>query len=375
MAFLAIVIVAVATSLVAPATQAPAEDVAARMQRYNRSLGVECVHCHVDGQWTDDTKRPFAIARNMSRMVTAVNERLGGEPKVSCFTCHGGSTRPARQPGDAFDAELARWPADLAGASQGLRITMSVYNVALGVGCDHCHVPGEWANLAKAPNRIVPTMNSLFEIFPSFMPESARTQCYMCHKGSTKPALVPPPDLRTFGPSDLRTFGPSDPRTFGPSDPRTFGPPSYLTYSLASDVKPGSGVSVVSNASARRLVALSISTRSTNTRFSKFGKTPTRCRRATSSSGQPVHAEVESHPVVAFEVQRVAGLTAGHGAVDEFGHVVGDEDAARCGKRSDEAAEDLHLRLGSHKRGQQADEEDDCRTERAHHACSLSHSV
>ncbi len=195
MAFLALVIVAMAAGVVAPAKQAPVEDVVARMERYNRSLGVACAHCHVDGQWSDDSKRPFAIARNMSRMVAAVNERLGGEPKVSCFTCHGGSTRPARQPGDAFDAELARWPADLAGASQGLRITMSVYNVALGVGCDHCHTPGDWARRDKAPMRLVPTMNSFFEIFPSFMPEGARTQCYMCHKGSTKPITSAPRTL------------------------------------------------------------------------------------------------------------------------------------------------------------------------------------
>ena len=33
----------------------------------------------------------------------------------------------------------------------------------------------------------VSVMSSLFEEFPKYMPHTARTQCYMCHKGSTKP--------------------------------------------------------------------------------------------------------------------------------------------------------------------------------------------
>ena len=37
--------------------------------------------------------------------------------------------------------------------------------------------------------KLVKTMNAMFEEFPKYMPATARTQCYMCHKGSTKPEL------------------------------------------------------------------------------------------------------------------------------------------------------------------------------------------
>lgn len=170
-------------------TSMPAET-RARMEFFNRALGVECVHCHTDGKWTDETKAQFGIARNMTRMVLAVNERLVKPDRVSCWTCHRGQVQPSRQPRPLLDAELERWPAELAKAPENLKLTMSVYNVALGVTCDHCHTP-DWKSTDKAPMKLVKTMNGLFEIFPPLMPATARTQCFMCHKGSTSPAARP----------------------------------------------------------------------------------------------------------------------------------------------------------------------------------------
>ena len=62
------------------------------------------------------------------------------------------------------------------------------FNRALGVTCDHCHT-ADWKGYAKPPMKLVKTMNAMFEEFPKYMPATARTQCYMCHKGSTKPEL------------------------------------------------------------------------------------------------------------------------------------------------------------------------------------------
>jgi hypothetical protein len=158
-------------------------------ERYNRALGVECTHCHVDGTWRDESKAPFATARNMARMVAALNrDQLRDIGEVSCWTCHGGQVKPARQPRPRLDLELAKWPAELASAPDAVKLGMSVYNVALGVGCDHCHV-ADWKLAEKKPMRTVKTMSALFEEFPKYMPETARTQCYMCHKGSKKPKL------------------------------------------------------------------------------------------------------------------------------------------------------------------------------------------
>jgi hypothetical protein len=166
--------------------------VKALMQTFNQALGVECVHCHVAERWTDESKAAFGTARNMYRMVQVLNQRLEGVGVVSCWTCHGGQQQPARQPGPPFDAEMARWPADLASAPDGLKVTMAVYNVALGVGCDHCHTGGDWKTAEKRAMKLVSTMTGLFDEFPKYMPAGTRTQCFMCHKGSTKPVAHAP---------------------------------------------------------------------------------------------------------------------------------------------------------------------------------------
>lgn len=172
-------------SPVGVAAQTP--ETRARMEMFNRALGVECTHCHVDGQWAADSKPPFDIARRMSSMVLAINERLDKSDRVGCWTCHRGQVQPSRQPRPWFEAELDKWPAALSSAPEGLKVTMTVYNVALGVSCDHCHT-SDWKSDEKPAFRMARTMNGLFQLFPKYMPSTARTQCYMCHKGSTKPA-------------------------------------------------------------------------------------------------------------------------------------------------------------------------------------------
>ena len=158
----------------------------ANTRAFNRALGVECTHCHVQDRWKDETKPAFATARNMLRMVQTLNDKLKGVGQVSCVTCHGAQSRPSRQPRAALDEQLARWPAELADAPETQKVAMATYNIALGVTCDHCH-SNDWKARDKAPMQKVPLMNSLFNEFPKFMPSTARTQCFMCHKGATKP--------------------------------------------------------------------------------------------------------------------------------------------------------------------------------------------
>ena len=67
------------------------------------SLGVDCRHCHVPGQWELDDKATKQIAREMTVMLAAINtEHLkkipnlrSTNPSVNCTTCHRGQTRPA----------------------------------------------------------------------------------------------------------------------------------------------------------------------------------------------------------------------------------------------------------------------------------------
>ncbi|HEX2832130.1 MAG TPA: c-type cytochrome [Thermoanaerobaculia bacterium] len=71
---------------------------------YSRSLGVGCEHCHVEGRWEADEKRPKRAAREMMQLVRDINEKLGTmqeidteEPTVNCTTCHRGYVKPALQ--------------------------------------------------------------------------------------------------------------------------------------------------------------------------------------------------------------------------------------------------------------------------------------
>ena len=70
---------------------------------YARSLGVNCTHCHVPDAWDKEDKPTKQITRDMSAMVTVINnEQLkkiknlkGPNSIVNCTTCHRGQIKPA----------------------------------------------------------------------------------------------------------------------------------------------------------------------------------------------------------------------------------------------------------------------------------------
>ena len=71
---------------------------------YNRALGVNCDHCHVEDLWESDDKRPKRAARGMITLVNEINAKLetmdeidNVEPIVNCTTCHRGFVKPAIQ--------------------------------------------------------------------------------------------------------------------------------------------------------------------------------------------------------------------------------------------------------------------------------------
>lgn len=83
------------------------------MNLVSDSLGVRCDHCHVQEKpdtmktpsnvggwvWDRDDKLPKRTAREMMRMVIALNnERFKDGPRITCYTCHRGSTQPERTP-------------------------------------------------------------------------------------------------------------------------------------------------------------------------------------------------------------------------------------------------------------------------------------
>jgi photosynthetic reaction center cytochrome c subunit len=81
------------------------------MKFFAQSLGVRCTYCHVGEEgkplatydFASDAKDHKTIARDMIRMADHINQDhlpkilVDPEAKVSCFTCHRGSTKPATQ--------------------------------------------------------------------------------------------------------------------------------------------------------------------------------------------------------------------------------------------------------------------------------------
>jgi hypothetical protein len=89
------------------------------------SLGVRCDYCHIaenEKYWIDD-KPAKQTARRMLQMVFDINKaNFGGQPVVTCNTCHRGSTKPIAVPAigqgafinttraDSDDSSLGRLP-------------------------------------------------------------------------------------------------------------------------------------------------------------------------------------------------------------------------------------------------------------------------
>ena len=87
-------------------------DLLSNMKFFSQSLGVRCTYCHVGEEgkplstfdFASDAKDHKTIARDMIRLADRLNSKdlpdATGLPdaKVTCFTCHRGSTKPATEP-------------------------------------------------------------------------------------------------------------------------------------------------------------------------------------------------------------------------------------------------------------------------------------
>ena len=85
-------------------TELEGQPLRAEMKRISAALGVDCEHCHVQGNFPSDEKLPKRTARRMIEMTKAINaqsfpkyEVKEGESvlgRVTCNTCHQGQTTP-----------------------------------------------------------------------------------------------------------------------------------------------------------------------------------------------------------------------------------------------------------------------------------------
>jgi len=85
-------------------TELEGQPLRAEMRRIAAALGVECDHCHVQGNYASDEKLPKRAGRRMIEMTKSINAQSfpkyqvkEGESvlgRVTCMTCHQGTTTP-----------------------------------------------------------------------------------------------------------------------------------------------------------------------------------------------------------------------------------------------------------------------------------------
>jgi len=76
-----------------------ADELIPAMRFIAASLGVECGYCHVQDHFDKDDKKPKQIARDMMRMMFAIDQKnFAGNREVTCYSCHRGSLKPQATP-------------------------------------------------------------------------------------------------------------------------------------------------------------------------------------------------------------------------------------------------------------------------------------
>ncbi len=70
------------------------------MRTFTAGLGVQCVYCHVQGNYASDENPKKETARHMITMTRQINGNFpeGDKMRVSCYTCHRGEAEPKTAP-------------------------------------------------------------------------------------------------------------------------------------------------------------------------------------------------------------------------------------------------------------------------------------
>ena len=161
----------------------------AATESFNRALGMECTHCHVEGRWAEEGRPARATARRMIAMVDEITAMLqahrGG--RITCWTCHGGRTTPAMLPRELSEDVLAMWPPQLSTTPADVKRTMAVYTASVGRTCAGCHEGGGTGAATAEAREVVALMNSFVAVAEKYLPATAPVQCFTCHKGRPHP--------------------------------------------------------------------------------------------------------------------------------------------------------------------------------------------
>ena len=208
----------------------PASGLMRAMTFFTTSLGVDCTHCHVPGEFEKDDKPSKLTARKMYEMVQLSNKVLASN-RVSCYACHRGHVQP-QPPPDHIKAEVDeigkkgeqdKRPAEqvyknvqtLKGMPAGRwMMLMTMFSKSLGVDCTHCHVPGEFEKDDKPAKQIARKMLGLTgTIAREIYKGPTSINCYTCHRGSPVPVSFPPANTAPSGSKPAETKAPEIIRT------------------------------------------------------------------------------------------------------------------------------------------------------------------
>ena len=69
------------------------------MRTFTVGLGVQCIYCHMQGNYASDDNPKKDVARHMITMTQQINGNFNeGKLRVSCYTCHRGEPEPKTAP-------------------------------------------------------------------------------------------------------------------------------------------------------------------------------------------------------------------------------------------------------------------------------------
>jgi hypothetical protein len=78
---------------------ATGSEVSQIMRTFTAGLGVQCIYCHVQGNFASDDNPKKEVARQMIRMSQVINANFpDGKMRVTCYTCHRGEAEPKTAP-------------------------------------------------------------------------------------------------------------------------------------------------------------------------------------------------------------------------------------------------------------------------------------
>lgn len=196
-----------------------ARRVLATMHGMARALSDHCSACHVEHDFPSDQKPEKRMARRMLLLAQQLNARtFRGHVAITCWTCHRGDEHPESAPANLeqhlaamkLPGALPAVPPDAKRADdvyknlkvlgglppQRLIPAMKTISASLGVSCDACHVPGEWASDAKHMKKTARRMMrmAMFANAQLFGTDEgdAVISCWTCHRGSKHPQRLPP---------------------------------------------------------------------------------------------------------------------------------------------------------------------------------------